>query len=195
MAYPDYVEIFRSSVPEDFHRATARGVVKIYKTAFTRSNKLPEEQARNLRPYLRWCLLDAELFRIGSKLGMQPLAQKCDGGSFFVQLASGRVKLTASSVENPSRPPRRAAFRETLARESVTWLFKGFEDAPSDDDYLYAILIHAADPENPRLPWFANIRFPLPNCKKWATGKICLLDRFPTFIRSKSEFSEEQIKD
>src|SRR5262245_15298121 len=115
MAAPDLVELFKTSVPEGFLEALARRVPWVYKAAFKRCGKLPPEQAHNLRPFYRWCLLDEQLAALARRCGIVPKIQLNDGSCYFVQVPSGRIVLTACSVEKPWRVPRKAIFRETLA--------------------------------------------------------------------------------
>lgn len=199
MASVDLKDLFQMSVPDGFLPAVSRGVDWVYNTAFRRCSMLPDDQAFNLRPFYRWCLLDVKLLRIAAKFrakGVTATSLPNDGGCYYVQVSSGKVLLTASSVESSHKVPRKAVFRETLARDNRPWLFPELEDPPPPDEApLYAILIHAPHPENPLAPWFANIRFPLPDCKSWAPEKIELLTSYPSAGRAKRTFEEERIED
>lgn len=66
MVKPSLVEVFESSVADDFLPKLTRGVEKVYRNAPSRVARLPEEQASNLLPFYRWCLLDTELLALAS---------------------------------------------------------------------------------------------------------------------------------
>jgi hypothetical protein len=199
MAEPEssLLELFNLVVPKEFLTAVAGRMGWIYKTAFRQCDQLEKEQAQDFRPYMRWILLESELRKLARKHGIAEAAKmNCAKSQHHVEVSAGRVIITASAVDTPIQVPRRAIFRDTLACDNSLWLFPEFAPpAPPDDAPLYAVLIHAPKADDQRAPWFANIRFPLPDCKKWATGKIELLKDFTSARDAKETFEEERVED
>jgi hypothetical protein len=199
MEAAELVGLFDLCFPPAFMDATASAVLWCYRRSFAWCNKqLAEEEARDLRPYLRRCMIDDRLRKLAKEYGLQATAEWNKAKNVHhTKIIGGRVVLTISAVDDPRRLPRRANFRNTYARDNQL-LLPGMEDVeppPDPDAALYAILCHGPSPENPRLPAFANIRFPLPQCTNWAPGRIRLFERFPNATQAKHSFHEEKIED
>lgn len=84
--------------------------------------------------------------------------------------------LTSSAVEKPMQIVRKAHYRETLATDGQLSLFEKPKPMNTESK-LYAILLHGKDRS-----WnldFAQIVFPLPNCKGYLENRcIDLLKRY-----------------
>lgn len=104
------------------------------------------------------------------------------------EIVSGRVLMTQSAVKSHTEIVRLAKFRlghaeVRLGHAEAYQLALGLDgesvdhDKPQSDAPLYAIIIHGPDPQNPSLPGFVRVVFPLRDCSHYV-DRIDLLERF-----------------
>jgi hypothetical protein len=150
-----------------------------------------KEEAENMLGFYRRAKLEgfmrdaADMERVAA-----PVVRSRLSGWNHTELRSGRVVLTASSVQSPCDLVEEAEFRSTLARgnQDVLWPEPG--DEPDPGAPLYVILLHSRSRfmrgEQARhgyLPGSAYIAFPLPDLSGYA-HEINLFDKFPAAVDS-----------
>lgn len=107
------------------------------------------------------------------------------------ELRSGRVVMTASSVQTPCDLVEEADFRLTLARSSQGFLWPEPGDEPEADCPLYVLLLHSKsrwpsrDEQNRfgHLPGSAYLAYPTPDLCEYV-HEIDLFGKFPGVVDS-----------
>jgi hypothetical protein len=195
----ELIGLFDLYVPEAFLEALAAVLLSSYRRSFRWCGKqFPEEEARDLRPYVRRCMIDARMRQLAQEHSIRGTAEwNIAKNVHHTKIVAGRIVMTASAVDDPRRLPRQADFRDGYARDNQPLLpaMQELEPPPDPDAPLYAILCHGPSVDNPSLPAFADIRFPLPGCLAWAPGRIRLFERYPNAAQAKHSFQEEKIED
>jgi hypothetical protein len=187
-----YRDYFNASISNDIQRDIVRHVYKGY----IKADKLVKEKeyqpgpAKNLYPYVRWATIDDNCLALNNKYeGLQTSSEiNISHNSFHTLITSGNIKMTISSVNNPSALPRVALFRNDLAilqyRFDISKDKSTFEllDLKSiSDGTIFAFIIHGPTLDNQRFPGFIHIVFPDEHCTKYL-DRIDLFKRFPDLI-------------
>lgn len=191
------IALFNQHVPAAFQEHTLRCLRQSYAQAYEHCDKeYPPEEAHDLRPHDRRAKFEAKWREIAKQfpeLSATPERNKARN-SHHTRVVCGPVVLTASAVDNPRTLVRKAAFRETYARDNQTYLFDSYP-APKPGAALYAILIHGPAMHNQGEPYFADIVFPAPDCQSYV-DRIPLFEKFRDIAaQSTLHLTEEIIPD
>jgi hypothetical protein len=181
---------FLQAVPREMLAAFLRATLQCYRDASSYCyEKYPREQAKDLSGYMRRAEIEKELIGIAERFKQYASAKTLHFDhytGYYVEVTTGQVKLTQSSVTNRSELPRQATFRETLAGRSQYLLFGDSADsAKRIPEFLYALLLHgvAEKPNSKRERCgFACIRFPDNECKRYVGDTIDLFKMFPEIV-------------
>lgn len=85
------------------------------------------------------------------------------GTAWHTEIRCGLVVITQSKTEGPEVPVREAEFRKSFAADCHLNLFPTEEQEPEDDaDALWACVVHGPS-ENPAVPAYIKVAFPLPD--------------------------------
>jgi hypothetical protein len=164
----EIVQIFDNSVPKHLQEALIHCIFGAYKTAFEDCSRFPDEEARDLRPFVRWTQIRSDLRGLPARFpGIQASAEP-----YHTLVTAGHIILTASAVDAPDVLPRPAQYRLEYASTSQLDLFNN-----TDGEFIYAILLHHPDPTDHRQPLFALIAFP----DRFYEGYVYSVDLFARF--------------
>lgn len=189
----EIVREFLEAYPEDFLRGWLRTLFSGYREAHQECSRgYAEAEAHDLYPHLRRAKLEGQLRGLARSHGIMATAESNRrNSSRYTLVRSGNVLLTASAVQDPNELIRRAAFRETFARESQLKLFG--EQIPTGTA-LYAILLHGPDLLNRGIPEFSHVVFPDESCSQYV-ARINLFDMFSDSIGHGGAVEEEVVPD
>jgi hypothetical protein len=188
---PDQIrEFFLRAVPREMLAAYLRATLQCYKDASAFCyEKYAREQAKDLSGHMRRAEIEKELLGVAERFkeyaSAKTLMFKHLTGS-YVEITSGQIKLTQSSVNSPNDLPRLATFRETLAGRSQYVLFSDSnEESEQVPEFLYCLLLHGvADKPNSKREKcaFARIRFPDNEYLRYVGDTIDLFKMFPEIV-------------
>jgi hypothetical protein len=150
-----------------------------------------KEEAENLLGFYRRAKLEGFMRDAAAMEGVAaPVVKSRSSNWNHTELHSGRVVLTASTVQFPCDLVEVAEFRTMLARSNQGVLWPEPGDVPDPGAPLYVILLHSrsrfprAEPtRHGYLPGSAYLAFPLPDLSGYA-HEINLFDRFPAVVDS-----------
>jgi hypothetical protein len=187
-------QIFDSSFSTQVQQAILRCLFDAYSFAVDQCKRFPKEEAHDLLPFVRWIQLRTLFRGLAERFQSVEASVEPNGtaSSYHVCLISGQIKLTASTVDDPSALPPFANYRKEYAAQSQLNLFESNETLPADGK-SYVILTHAKDRENPSKPAFANLIFPDKEVGS-IVHKIDLFERHPEFIKNLIDPKTEEPK-
>ena len=177
-------QIFNRSFPVLIQQAILRSLFDAYSIAVEECKKFPKEEGHDLLPFFRWVQLRTLFRGLAERFDSIQVKVEPNGtaSSYHVCLSAGQIKLTASTVDDPSALPQFAHYRREYAARSQLNLFESNEPLPADGT-VYVILTHAKDQANPTKPAFANIIFPDKEAGS-IVHKIDLFERHNDFIKN-----------
>jgi hypothetical protein len=155
-----------------------------------------DAEARDVLPYYRRACIESALVDCLAKYNNFKVIAATNiikNWAHRAIIASDRVLITHSSVNNRTELPRKALFRQGYARSAQMYLFE--DDRPPDPDpsmYLYAIITHCPSGAI-KTPEFIDIVFPDENYEK-AIATIPLLTKFPQVGRVDTEEIKDDLK-
>lgn len=190
----DLKQLLRDSFPEEFLRGTVDVLYAAYRGAVTECReRYTVEVAHDVRGHVQratfeqaWRELAAQTSDVSARVLRNPR-----GTSFFTEVRSGRVVLTASAVTSPGAVPRDARFRKNRAFGNQGVLI-GENPAPSDDDEVFAVLLHGPAERFPGILSFAGMAVPSPDFDAYL-GHLDLFEVCPDVVRKNTP--EEIIED
>lgn len=147
-------QMFNNDVSGHLQQALIRCTFNAYGTAFDAVKHFPYEEARDLRGYYRWIQLRYEMRGLGERFrGVTSTPQE-----YHTLLSAGRMRLIACSTSDPKSPIRPAMYKLEYANKSLN-LFDPIPSTPSEDNYIFTIMVHGVDRREARQPAFAKILF------------------------------------
>ena len=163
--------IYDKAFPRRVNEALIRLIFGSYKTAHTDcDDKFPKQEARDLYPTYRWIQIRSDLLGMPARFpGVVATSER-----YHTRMTAGGIILTAHSAEAPGELPRQAEYRRQYACTSQLHMWDD-----SNGEYIYAILAHAPDPNEPRQPLFTDILFPNKDYSGLAHS-IPLFGKFPS---------------
>lgn len=176
--------IFNVSFPKSIQEAILKCLFDAYAIASDECSKFPKEEGHDLFPFLRWIQLRTLLRGLADRFESVEAQVEPNGtaSSYHVCINAGQVKLTASTVDDPSALPPFANYRAEYAAQSQLDLFEDNDPFPPDGK-IYVILTHGKDQLNHRQPAFARIIFPEKNCQS-IVHSIDLFERHKELVDS-----------
>lgn len=176
--------IFDVSFPKQIQEAILKCLFDAYAIASDECSKFPKEEAHDLFPFLRWIQLRTLLRGLADRFESVEAQVEPNGtaSSYHVCINAGQVKLTASTVDDPSALPPFANYRAEYAAQSQLDLFEDNDPFPPDGK-IYVILTHGKDQLNRRQPAFARIIFPEKDCQSFV-HRIDLFERHKELVDS-----------
>jgi hypothetical protein len=187
-----YKEYYNAMVPDEIQKDIVRHVYRGYVEAdnMVKAKDYQSGPANNLYPYARWANIDNNCLALNKRFeGLQTISEyNISRNSFHTIITLGNVKMTVSSVNNPSAMPRSAKFRNELAicqyRFDInknTSTFEILDLSSISEITIYAFIIHGPKLGDKRVPGFIHVVFPDEHCGKYL-DRIDLFQRFPDLI-------------
>lgn len=148
-------KIFHQNVPKNIQEALVRCLFGSYRASYRECSNFPPEEKHDFLGYHRWIRLRTDLRGVAERFHPQ---MSFTERPWHTRLNIGQIWLTASSVQDPSRP-KWASYRGLYAATSQYDLFEK-NITPPPDSIFYAIMLHHPDERNPQFPSFMRIAFP-----------------------------------
>lgn len=164
-------------VPEVFIRRLMDITPIVYQEAWERSYSDPawdSPEARFIHPLHRRVLLESQLRRIGTDVGLETAVQSHNGRNCeYGAVKVGPFFVTISAVETEKVFPRQAVSREQNSRVNFMldqMTFPSLIPDSTDDEMptIYAIITHGPDRSDLKKPGFLNFGVPRPSGRSWA---------------------------
>lgn len=191
------VNRFWENVPKSFVHDLLHALFACYAVADEDCGKrFGEEEKRNVKPFYRRGLVEAEMRSIASRFDGVSAEPVLDEGGFWwhSRLIFGRIILTQSAAGRPDQELRPSRYKTKYASAKNQLYLFDVEDSEVDA-LTYAVLTHGQSKISPFLPEFAVIRFPKPNLDGFYRGVIDLFEEFPDVVQANaSDRSSDEIK-
>jgi hypothetical protein len=188
MLVPRRVERFWAAVPRPFLERFLRSVFDCYKTTEEFCQEFDKPERENLRPFLRREHIEGSFRRIANQFpeNVRADAVRFDGFWYHTRvICNDDVAITQNSVRDPGVIVPNSWFRSGYSQPyNQRYLFPEMTpDKVPSESLLYGILLHGRSIENPRIPGFAQVRFPMPNLTGYYEEKIDLFGEFSEVVR------------
>jgi hypothetical protein len=189
--------IFDHYVDRRFQARSFWLLIRCYERAVRHCGKYAREVAHDHFPYHRRTLFEDRWLKLAKAEGIPAASENNYAHNcHHTTIRIGSIVMIAQAVENPGDPVRRAIFRNTLAESNQRLLFENQRIKPVADSPLLALLLHG--PTTSKVPYFADIMFPLPDLpglNAYHEERISLFARFPKLVQRIETPKEETILD
>lgn len=166
-------------VPEKVQFAILKGVIGRYLIAADKvSAQYESPEASDLLPNVRLAEIETLMVELATEFDCLEvfLEKNSNKSRSHRNLVCGDIILTQSYTEG-NKLPRKAIYRNTLARSTQGLLFEKTQQYVPDDARLYGIITHSPVSRKISEPYFVNIVFPDINCVR-ILGQVNLLTKF-----------------
>jgi hypothetical protein len=192
MTPEDLEQILFDDAPQELFERLLRGTFAAHKIAYEDTyGTHADTEAENALPYNRRAHLEGAMRDAAAMVpGVSSRVVRSSRSSWnHTELRSGRVVITASTVQSPCGLVEPSEFRTTLARSSQGVLWPEPGDVPGDTTPLYALFLHGRsvwarreDKEKyGKLLGSAYIALPAPDLRSYV-HEINLFDLFPDVV-------------